>query len=57
MGRELKKHIKKGFMTVTAWLCQNWVTRNHEKCPFICISQNIDQHSFTFADLSKEMEI
>ena len=44
-------------MTVTAWFCQNRMTRSHEKCHCICIGQNIDQHSFTFADLSKEVEI
>ena len=44
-------------MTVTDWFRQNCMTWNHEKCHCICIGQNIDQHGFKFADLSKEVEI
>ena len=44
-------------MTVTDWFCQNCMTRNYEKCHCVCIGQNIGQHSFTFPDLNKEVEI
>ena len=44
-------------MTVTDCFCQNCMTWNHEKYQCVCIGQNIDQNSVTFADLSKELEI
>ena len=44
-------------MTVIDWFCQNCMIWNHEKCHYKCIGQNIDQYSFTFADLSKEVKI
>ena len=39
-------HIEEGFMTVTDWFCQNYITRNHEKYCCICIDQNIGECIF-----------
>ena len=44
-------------MRVTDCFCQNCMTWNPEKHHCVCIGQNIDHHSFTFADLSKEVEM